>query len=97
MAAISGALRRGADGERTSGDHNGRVQTLTSSAAPGFSAALASNGTELLHVWMYADKLLLHAQRYSLDGTALSGVFDFGPSTRHPIEGRIWSIARSSA
>src|ERR1043165_1107943 len=54
-------------------DNDGRVQTLTSSAAPGFSAALASNGTELLHVWMYADRLLLHAQRYSLDGTGLSG------------------------
>ena len=61
-------------------DNDGHVQTLTSSATPAYSATLASNGTELLHVWMQADKLLLHAQRYALDGTALSGAFDAGPT-----------------
>ena len=66
-------------------DNDGHVQTLTSSATPAFSATLAGNGAELLHVWMQADKLLLHAQRYSLNGTALSGMFDVGPSPINPI------------
>ena len=67
-----------ATGHFVSIDNDGHVQTLPATIGPEISPTIASNGTELLNVWMLADRVRLYAQRYALDGTTLSDVFDAG-------------------